>query len=173
MRCLLVIGCRKPIRPYALRIGAQGTRAGSSASSATAGQTQATVAAAPVEEIDPRSTPRNVGGMTTQGRENYRADFAEYQFEWRLYDTERQNVNQLSAWIRKTVVAQLYDTTCKADKTIDEWYAAPQGTRRFGRPPRTSRCGRAVQRGHQAAYPQAQGHACLALELGKCPLAST
>jgi hypothetical protein len=103
---------------------AQSTRAGSATSSATAGESQALTIGPTAEEVDRRNPPRNTSEMTTLGRDAYKTDLSEYHFEWRLYEAERQNLNRLTAWIRQTVASQLYDTTCKADKTIDQWYEA-------------------------------------------------
>ncbi|EAQ89404.1 predicted protein [Chaetomium globosum CBS 148.51] len=102
---------------------AQSTRAGSVSSSVTVGESQALAIGPPVEEIDRRNPPRNTSEMTALGRDAYRTDLSAYHFEWQLYEAERQNLNRLTAWIRQTVAPQLYDTTCKADKTIDLWYA--------------------------------------------------
>jgi hypothetical protein len=35
--------------------------------------------------------------MTALSRDTYKAALSEYHFEWRLYETECQNINQLSA----------------------------------------------------------------------------
>ncbi|KAL2192211.1 hypothetical protein P885DRAFT_82426 [Corynascus similis CBS 632.67] len=77
-----------------------------------------------MELVDEGNPPANLMEMTTAGREGYRADMSDYRFEIGLYENERKNVNQLSAWIRKTVASHIYDTTCDADDTLDKWYIA-------------------------------------------------
>ncbi len=99
---------------------AQSTR-GNSASSTTASESPFSQL---TEEVDRAGKPRNTSEMTALGRDAYKTDLSEYQFEWRLFDAESQKVNRLTAWVRQTVARQLYTTACKANKTLDQWYEA-------------------------------------------------
>jgi hypothetical protein len=83
------------------------SRIGSASSSVTTGGIQQE------EEVEEGGTPTNISEMTALGRDTYKVVLSEYHFEWRLYETECQNINQLSAWIRKTVTPELFDITTR------------------------------------------------------------
>ena len=76
------------------------------------------------ELIDTEGTPRNLSEMTTAGKEQYRQDVVNFQFNWRRYETQGQRVSNVSNWIQKTVASHIYNATCKHNKKLHEWYAA-------------------------------------------------
>ena len=71
------------------------------------------------EEVDPRGNPAHVGEMTAAGRERFRQDTHDYQFDLRQYQIQYEHINELSAWIRKHVSQGLYDTCCDAEDSLD------------------------------------------------------
>ncbi|KAK4117969.1 hypothetical protein N657DRAFT_556059, partial [Parathielavia appendiculata] len=76
------------------------------------------------ELVDTEGTPRNLSEMTTTGKEQYRQDVANFQFNWRRYETQGQRIRNVSNWVQKTVASHIYNATCKHDRKLHEWYAA-------------------------------------------------
>jgi hypothetical protein len=70
------------------------------------------------ELIDTEGTPRNFSEMTTAGKEQYRQDVANFQFNWRRYETQGQRISNVSNWVQKTVATHIYNATCKPDKQL-------------------------------------------------------
>jgi len=75
------------------------------------------------EQVEPYGKPANISEMTSLGRELYRQDVANFQFNWRRYKDERDQVSHIAAWISKTVDDDIYAATCTPGKTLDVWYA--------------------------------------------------
>ncbi|KAK4244947.1 hypothetical protein C7999DRAFT_16841, partial [Corynascus novoguineensis] len=75
------------------------------------------------EQVEPYGKPANISEMTTAGRELYRQDMANFQFNWRRYKDKRDQVSHITAWISKTVDDDIYSATCTPGKTLDVWYA--------------------------------------------------
>jgi hypothetical protein len=76
------------------------------------------------ELTDTERTPRNLSEMTTAGKEQYRQDVANFQFNWRRYETQGQRISNVSNWVQKTVATHIYNATCKHDKQLHQWYDA-------------------------------------------------
>jgi hypothetical protein len=83
----------------------------------------ATLEATP-ELVDAEGRPRNLSEMTTAGKEQYRQDMVNFQFNWRRYETQGQRISNISNWVQKTVATHIYNATCKHDKKLHEWYAS-------------------------------------------------
>jgi hypothetical protein len=76
------------------------------------------------ELTDTEGTPRKLSEMTTAGKEQYRQDVANFQFNWRRYETQGQRISNVSNWVQKTVATHIYNATCKHDKQLHQWYDA-------------------------------------------------
>ncbi|KAL2145193.1 hypothetical protein VTI28DRAFT_7702 [Corynascus sepedonium] len=77
-----------------------------------------------LELVDTAGSPRNISEMTTAGKEQYRQDMANFQFNWQRYEAQEQRVSNVRNWIQKTVATHIYNATCKHEKKLYGWYQA-------------------------------------------------
>ncbi|KAK4242951.1 hypothetical protein C7999DRAFT_18610 [Corynascus novoguineensis] len=110
----------RPVEPAVANYPKQKTSQASGTRASSSDTARATPLPEPAEQD---GKPTTVFELTTAGREQYRQDMAIFQFNWRRYNDERDQVSHIATWISTTVDNEIYKATCEPDDTLDKWYA--------------------------------------------------